>query len=322
MQTNFQDVDFPAGSVSPGQKVSTPSGWTLTWTFANLLSGQSIGMTMPQKLNPGPFAARVTFFAPVSLPFFLTVMVILGATSGPSLHPMHYWFIAAAFFAFHLLLAYLVDHISVHLAFGVAAAVSLALVVSYLRLVTGMRHALLQTGADQYGVRTSLRTGDIDNKLEIVLEARIDFESPSADDAVCGVKTLALRMQRHCESALELARWLEAQPQVERVHYPGLASHPQHDRAKTLFRASSGLFSFELADGIDCFDFLNRLQVVVSSSNLGDNRTLAIPVAHTIYFEMGPERRASMGFADSLIRISTGIEDIDDLIADFRGALG
>jgi len=77
------------------------------------------------------------------------VMVILGATSGPSLHPMHYWFVAAAFFAFHLLLAYLVDHVSVHLAFGLSAAVSLALVVSYLRLVTGMRHAVLQAGAAQ-----------------------------------------------------------------------------------------------------------------------------------------------------------------------------
>ncbi len=143
----------------------------------------------------------------------------------------------------------------------------------------------------------------------------------SAHHLAVGAETLALRMERTCANALALARYLEAHPRVSRVHYPGLETHPQHERAKTLFRASSGLFSFELADGIDCFDFLNRLEVVVSSSNLGDNRTLAIPVAHTIYFEMGPERRASMGFADSLIRISTGIEDIDDLIADFRGAL-
>jgi len=79
--------------------------------------------------------------------------------------------------------------------------------------------------------------------------------------------------------------------------------------------------SFELADGIDPFDFLNRLKIVVLSSNLGDNRTLAIPVAHTIFYEMGPERRAAMGIADSLIRISVGIEDRDDLIGDFRRAL-
>jgi len=69
------------------------------------------------------------------------------------------------------------------------------------------------------------------------------------------------------------------------------------------------------------FEFLNRLDVVIKSSNLGDNRTLAIPVAHTIYYEMGAERRASMGIADSLIRISVGIEDIDDLIGDFDKAL-
>ena len=81
------------------------------------------------------------------------------------------------------------------------------------------------------------------------------------------------------------------------------------------------MFSFELDPKIDVFEFLNRLDVVIKSSNLGDNRTLAIPVAHTIYYEMGAERRASMGIADSLIRISVGIEDIDDLIGDFDKAL-
>ena len=149
MRTNFRGINFPAGTVSPGVKTETANGWTLRWTFANLISGQSIGMEMPEKLNPGPFAARVTFFAPVSLLFFLAVMVMVGATSGPSLHPMHYWFMAAAFFAFHLLLAYLVDHVSVHVAFAIAAAVSLALVVSYLRVVTGMRDALFKAGAAQ-----------------------------------------------------------------------------------------------------------------------------------------------------------------------------
>ena len=149
VNTNVVDIDFPAGSMSPNQRSRTADGWRVQWTFNNLLSGQTIGVTLPERLNPGPFAARVTFFAPVGLLFFLTVMVILGATSGPPLHPMHYWFIAAAFFAFHLLLAYLVDHISIHAAFAVSAAVSLALVVSYLRVVTGMRHAILKAGAAQ-----------------------------------------------------------------------------------------------------------------------------------------------------------------------------
>jgi hypothetical protein len=149
MRTNFRDIDFPAGTISPNERSSTPDGWGLTWTFSNLISGQAIGMELPQRLNPGPFAARITFFAPVSLLFFLAVMVMVGTTSGPSLHPMHYWFIAAAFFAFHLLLAYLVDHVTVHVAFAAAAAVSLALVISYLRIVTGMRRALKTAGAAQ-----------------------------------------------------------------------------------------------------------------------------------------------------------------------------
>jgi inner membrane protein involved in colicin E2 resistance len=149
LRTNFREIDFPAGTVSPSEMTSTPNGWALRWSFTNLISGQAIGMELPERLNPGPFAARVTFFAPVSLLFFLAVMVMVGTTSGHSLHPMHYWFIAAAFFAFHLLLAYLVDHISVHVAFVTAAAVSLFLVISYLRVVTGMRRALLSAGAAQ-----------------------------------------------------------------------------------------------------------------------------------------------------------------------------
>jgi O-acetylhomoserine (thiol)-lyase len=136
-----------------------------------------------------------------------------------------------------------------------------------------------------------------------------------------GAETLALRMERQCGNALALARFLEARPEVRAVYYPGLASHPQHALAGELFAGYGALLSFELDPALDCFDFLNRLRCVVLSSNLGDNRTLAIPVAHTIFHEMGPERRAGMGIADSLIRLSVGIEDCDDLIADFQQAL-
>jgi hypothetical protein len=149
MRTNFAAVDFPPGTVSPTTHVPGTAGAALAWSFVNLISGQSIGMEMPERLNPGPFAARVTFFAPVSLLFFLTVMVIVGATHGPSLHPMHYWFIATAFFAFHLLLAYLVDHVNVHAAFAAAAAVSLTLVLSYVRVVTRAPGALATVGTAQ-----------------------------------------------------------------------------------------------------------------------------------------------------------------------------
>ena len=136
-----------------------------------------------------------------------------------------------------------------------------------------------------------------------------------------GAETLALRIERVCANTQALASYLAGHPQVRAVYYPGLPSHPQHALAESLFGAFGGLFSFELADGIDCFDFLNRLDIVVSSSNLGDNRTLAIPVAHTIFWEMGPGPRKEMGIADSLIRVSVGIEECNDLIGDFEQAL-
>jgi O-acetylhomoserine (thiol)-lyase len=137
-----------------------------------------------------------------------------------------------------------------------------------------------------------------------------------------GAETLALRLQRQCENAAALAKFLAQHPKVRAVHYPGLASHAQHARAKALFRDFGALLSFELVDGVDCFEVLNRLRVVVLSSNLGDNRTLAIPVAHTIFWEMGAARREEMGIAESLIRVSVGIEDGADLVGDFAQALG
>ncbi len=109
---------------------------------------------------------------------------------------------------------------------------------------------------------------------------------------------------------------------MQRVYYPGLVEHPQHQLSAALFRHHGGLFSFELHPDLDPFEVLDKLNVVVKSSNLGDNRTLAIPVAHTIYFEMGAARRKTMGIDESLIRISVGIEDIDDLRNDFAAALG
>ncbi len=149
MTTDFDAIDFPAGTMSPSGKEKSDTGWRLTWTFNNLVTGQKVGMDLPNKINPGPLASRITFFAPVALLFFLAVMVMLGVTTGESLHPMNYLFLAAAFFAFHLLLAYLVDHVDIHVAFAIAATTSLLLVVSYLRVVTGMRRALLHAGAAQ-----------------------------------------------------------------------------------------------------------------------------------------------------------------------------
>ncbi|MDF1623791.1 MAG: cystathionine gamma-synthase family protein [Pseudohongiella nitratireducens] len=143
----------------------------------------------------------------------------------------------------------------------------------------------------------------------------------AAHHLAVGSETLALRMDRACFNAQKLADFFHEHPSIAKVNYPGLLSHPQHQRARTLFRHPGALMSIDLDASIDCFDFLNNLEHVVSSSNLGDTRTLAIPVAHTIFYEMGPERRASMGVSDNLIRLSVGIEDIDDLLADFSQAL-
>lgn len=143
----------------------------------------------------------------------------------------------------------------------------------------------------------------------------------AAHHIAVGAETMALRMERECANALALARMLDADDRVAAVYYPGLESHPQHQLATDLFKGYGSLFSFELKGGIDCFDYLNRLKLGIPASNLGDTRTLVIPVAHTIFYEMGPERRASMGIAESLIRVSVGIEDTDDLVEDFRQAL-
>ena len=136
-----------------------------------------------------------------------------------------------------------------------------------------------------------------------------------------GSDTLALRMDRICENAQRLAEYLDGHEKVRKVYYPGLSSHPEHDRSASLFGRHGGIFSIELVDDLDCFDFINKLDLVICSSNLGDTRSLAIPVAHSIYFEMGAERRASMGIDDSLVRFSIGIEELDDLLVDFEQAL-
>lgn len=146
------------------------------------------------------------------------------------------------------------------------------------------------------------------------------LDAEAANRIALGSETLALRVARQCENAQALCRYLNDHPRCKTVYYPGLENHPEYERTRLLFKQPGAIFSFELADEMDPFAFMNNLQVVIKSSNLGDTRTLAIPVAHTIYYEMGRERRASMGIDESLIRISTGIEDIDDLIEDFDNA--
>lgn len=150
MHTNFKGIDFPDSTLSPTTKRETPAGWDLSWNYKNLVSGFGIGMTAPEHVQPGPLAGQISYFAPVSLLFFFFVMFTITTLRGIDLHPMNYFFLAAAFFAFHLLLAYLADHVDIHAAFVICSLVSVFLVVSYLRLAVGMRFAAVEAGISQF----------------------------------------------------------------------------------------------------------------------------------------------------------------------------
>jgi len=150
VKTDFTDIDFAENTLSPTAKHRTPSGWDLEWRYTNMISGYPIGIVLPEHIQPGPLAGRIAFFAPVSLFFFFFLMFVITTIRNIELHPMNYVFLAAGFFAFHLLLAYLVDHIDVHLAFVIASLVSVALVVSYLRLVVNARFAMREAALAQF----------------------------------------------------------------------------------------------------------------------------------------------------------------------------
>ena len=135
--TNFPDIDFPENTISPQKSDISASGSILSWQANNLITKHQIGITMPQKINPGPLVARITFFAPVCLIFFFVVLMAAAVVCKVEIHPMHYLFVAAGFFAFHLLFAYLVDIINVHAAFIISTLVTLGLVNAYLRGTLG-----------------------------------------------------------------------------------------------------------------------------------------------------------------------------------------
>jgi hypothetical protein len=150
MTTDFAKIDFPADGVSPTSSTKVDDGWNLVWSYASVVSGRPIGIIMPVPPNPGPLVSRITAFAPVSLLFFFAALILLTATSGIRLHPVHYGFLAAAFFAFDLLLAYLADQIDINLAFMIAATTSIALVVGYLLVVVGRNRALVEIAISQF----------------------------------------------------------------------------------------------------------------------------------------------------------------------------
>lgn len=149
LTTNFRRVDFAPGSIAPSRHEAAGGGWRGTWDFERLVASAPIGILLPERLNPGPVASRITFFAPVGLLFFLFVAGITAAVERRALHPMHWFFVGCAFFAFHLLFAYLVDHLPVPASFAIAAAASLFLVLSYAWRVAGRDFAVRRLGPAQ-----------------------------------------------------------------------------------------------------------------------------------------------------------------------------
>lgn len=143
--------------------------------------------------------------------------------------------------------------------------------------------------------------------------------------ALRGLKTLPLRMERQCANAARVAARLEVHPKVERVYYPGLRSHPQHRLARRLF--PRGLFGAMVAFDIrgtgrkDVFRFMESLRLCIPATTLGDVHTLAMYPAHASHRALTPEQRAAIGIGDNLARLSIGIEDADDIIADLAQAL-
>jgi O-succinylhomoserine sulfhydrylase len=136
------------------------------------------------------------------------------------------------------------------------------------------------------------------------------------------LETLHVRMERHCQNALQIARWLEDHPQVKKVTYPYLPSHPQYALAKRQMKAGGGIVSFELKGGLEAGrQFLNALRLFSLSANLGDVRSIATHPASTTHSKLTVEQRLQVGITDGLVRLSIGLEHVDDIRKDLHEAL-
>ena len=136
------------------------------------------------------------------------------------------------------------------------------------------------------------------------------------------LETLAIRMERHCENALALAKYLEGNDQVLKVKYPFLPSHPQYELAKRQMKLGGGLVTFEINGGLEQgINFLNALKMISHTPNLGDTRTIAIHPASTTHSKLTEQERLDVGITPGLIRIAVGLEDIKDIIRDVEQAI-
>lgn len=149
MTTHFRDIDFPEQSLSPSAREATADGWKLSWRFEQIVTGFAVGMVLPQRVQPGELASALAYSAPISLFFYFLVIYVLATLRRIDLHPVNYFFLAGAFYAFHLLFAYAVDHLTIETTFVLCSVVSIVLVVSYLRLVVSASFALREAALAQ-----------------------------------------------------------------------------------------------------------------------------------------------------------------------------
>jgi hypothetical protein len=149
IRSTARGIDFSPGSISPSRAASEGSGWRGSWEFRSLVGSAPISLELPQKTNPGPLAARITFFAPVALLFYFFVVGLLAEGRGHRLHPISWFLIGCAFFADHLLFAYLADHVPLWVALTLSSAVSILLAVTYAQWLVGWRFALREMGLAQ-----------------------------------------------------------------------------------------------------------------------------------------------------------------------------
>jgi cystathionine gamma-lyase len=174
------------------------------------------------------------------------------------------------------------------------------------------------------GVAVVADNAELSERLKFLQNAVGAIQGPfDSFLALRGLKTLALRMERHCTSGLKIAAWLERHPKVRRVFYPGLASHPQHALAKKQMHAFGGMISADLEGTLDdARRFLERCQLFALAESLGGVESLIEHPALMTHGSVPVEVRAALGISDTLVRLSVGIEDPDDLIADLDAALG
>jgi len=174
------------------------------------------------------------------------------------------------------------------------------------------------------GVAVVADNAELSERLKFLQNAIGAIQGPfDSFLALRGLKTLALRMERHCTSGLKIAAWLERHPKVRRVFYPGLASHPQHALAKKQMHAFGGMISAELEGTLDdARRFLERCRLFALAESLGGVESLIEHPALMTHGSVPVDVRAALGISDTLVRLSVGIEDPDDLIADLDAALG